>query len=137
MPPPAVTDPDLYQSLNRVVALDDAEVYSWFPEPEYDPHLSADDDASVMEEEETLQEEDEIVAMDLDEPTSYNAGMEVELEDVPSSAPMLRTKSSNNQAKKGRGEVANRPKLDEEWGVARDRRKGGLLWSANYFFYSR
>jgi hypothetical protein len=36
-------NPDLYRVLNEVVPLDECEVYSWFPEPEYDPHTQPED----------------------------------------------------------------------------------------------
>ena len=100
-------NPDLYRVLNDVIPLDECEVYSWFPEPEYDPHL--EDGESEFEVQEEVEDET---------PASWGqAGMD--LDDVPESVPMAREDSTSGQ----------------ELGSAE--RSPGLLWSLNYFFYSK
>ncbi|WWD21999.1 hypothetical protein CI109_106487 [Kwoniella shandongensis] len=139
---PSMANPDLYRALNEVLPMEDCEVYSWFPEPEYDPHVDAPDDPSSEDEDEDfLNEEDEDnVAMDLDGdqdiPASWGgAGMDMDMDEsattgqVPGSSPMIRQKSTSGGGRRGT-EAA-------EWEAGRERRIGGLLWSANYFFYSK
>ncbi|KAK8846689.1 hypothetical protein IAR55_005776 [Kwoniella newhampshirensis] len=139
---PSMANPDLYRALNEVLPMEDCEVYSWFPEPEYDPHVDAPDDPSSGDDEDDyLNEEDEDNIMmdvdgDQDIPASWGgAGMDMDTEDsptsgpVPMSAPMIRQKSTSGggrRASEGSG-----------WESGRERRVGGLLWSANYFFYSK
>jgi hypothetical protein len=101
--------PDLYRALSDVVPLDECEVYSWFPEPEYDPHIDAEDGEAS---EDGFEEEEDVGDMEIEDPSWGQAGME--LDDVPAPPPP--------------------PKVDEE---EPERRAGSLLWSANYFFYSR
>ncbi len=93
-------------------------MYSWFPEREYDPHLDP-------EEGEASEDEDEAGAsgMDVEEEGAVGGesgwGMDLDMDDVPQptrSAPEARAVPSARR--------------DEPRG-------GGLLWSANYFFYSR
>ncbi|ORY25354.1 Maf1 regulator-domain-containing protein [Naematelia encephala] len=107
-PPPNLVNPDIYRILNDVLPLDECEVYSWFPEPEYDPHMDLEDgEVSEGEDEEMLDD------MDIDEPSWGTGGMEIEgVTPAPSRA---------------KPDVAVREK----------KAGGGLLWSANYFFYSR
>ena len=126
--------------LNEVVSLEECEVYSWFPEPEYDPHIDAEDGETSQDgfpyEEEAVQAED--ASMDVEDsetPASWGQGG-MEMDDVPGSVPMARTRTTSG---KGKGDVRDTPVSDrlEEWEAGRVRRGGGLLWSANYFFYSK
>ena len=124
----------MYSILNDIVPFDECEVYSWFPEPEYDPHIQSDDsDESDDGLEELLEEQDGqrdsmAEGMDVDEPAWGHGGME--LDDVPVS-----------QAKQN---GIGGPRADDVGMMAppmvpvnSSDRVRGLLWSANYFFYSR
>ena len=77
---------DLYRTLCEVVPLDESEVYSWFPEPEYDPHIDAEDGEASEDGFELDEEEENVMGdMDLDEPSWGQAGMELDV-DLPQSA---------------------------------------------------
>lgn len=120
---------DLYRLLSDILPLEDSEceVYSWFPEPEYDPHLEPEDDEMSDEEydEEVLVDETRAEEMDLDDPSWGQAGME--LDDVP---PMVKKNSSDRmKAINDAYSTASRDVFE--------RKKARLYWSQNYFFYSR
>jgi hypothetical protein len=122
-------NPDLYRVLNEVVPLDECEVYSWFPEPEYDPHTQPED-GEVSDGGYEFDEDVFEGGMDVDEdgdgPVSWGqAGME--LDDVP--VPVHRRKSTS-RAFPGSSPIIRPVSHNSE-------RNGGLLWSANYFFYSK
>jgi len=141
--PNAITNPDLYRILNEVVPLDECEVYSWFPEPEYDPHIQAEDgEASedgfeLNEEEEVLIGDGRLDGMDVDQENPANWGQAgMELDDVSASVPMARTRSRSGKAEQTSGDALV-GSSDEDWEGGRGSRSGGLLWSANYFFYSK
>ncbi|WVQ97750.1 hypothetical protein IAU59_004864 [Kwoniella sp. CBS 9459] len=142
---PSVPNADLYRILNEVVPMDECEVYSWFPEPEYDPHIDAPADASDEEEEDILNEADEDFAMDMDgdgdvPPNWGVGGMDLDVdEEKLESVPMARQNSTSGGGAGGNVNVAAARRLSEagDWAVGRERRVGGLLWSANYFFYSK
>lgn len=134
--------PDIVRALNEVVPLDECEVYSWFPEPEYDPHAQSDegegseDDFGIEEELEDV--DDQRNDMDIDmEPSWGQAGME--LDDVPPSAPPGAGKRRSVDGPSMTSPMYNPDSVaqEEEWDAGRDRRMGGLLWSSNYFFYSK
>ena len=131
-----MANPDLYRLLGEVIPLDagECEVYSWFPEPEYDPHLEPEEDEMSddgYEEEEMMQ--DQADDMDMDDPSWGQAGME--LDDVPESAPMSqRRRSSGGKRSPKAGADGSFSSGSYE---SHERRRGGLLWSQNYFFYSR
>ena len=138
-----ITNPDLYRILNEVVPLDECEVYSWFPEPEYDPHIDAED-GEASEDGLNADEEAEILTgvarvkgmnVDADIPASWGQGG-MELDDVPTSVPMTRTLSRSGKAGRKREDDAMGEDVTVDW-EGRGGRKGGLLWSANYFFYSK
>ncbi|WVF70138.1 hypothetical protein IAT40_004926 [Kwoniella sp. CBS 6097] len=141
---PSVPNPDLYRILNEVVPMDECEVYSWFPEPEYDPHIDAPTDASDEEEDDILNEADEDFAMDMDAdaeiPPNWGVGgMDLDVdEEKLESVPMARQNSTSGGGG-ANANVAAARRLSEsgDWAVGRERRVGGLLWSANYFFYSK
>jgi hypothetical protein len=121
----------MYSILNDVVPFDECEVYSWFPEPEYDPHAQSDDpDASDDGLEELLAEEERAASdgMEVDEPTWGQGGMELEMDAGPSS----RSRRGSKQGDPMPPPVA--PPMEEA--ISGDRIRG-LLWSANYFFYNR
>lgn len=147
--PAVARPPDVFRALNEVVPLDECDVYSWFPEPEYDPHAQGDDDDESDDEYGLLPEADidehlDLAGdMDIDlEPAWGHAGME--LDDIPTATPMGKTRSSQEARRKSmnmpsvtaqalsRSEIRH---LDD--GAAEGRRVGGLLWSSNYFFYSK
>ena len=147
---PAVAGPpDVFRALHEVVPLDECDVYSWFPEPEYDPHLQGDDEEESDDEfgvvDETAGDDQmghNMDDMDIDqEPTWGQAGME--LDDVPESVPMGKTKSAQGDRRKSSGGPSMtapgriRDTMNLEDIGAKDRRLGHLLWSSNYFFYSR
>ena len=121
-------NPHIYRVLNEAVSLDDAEVYSWFPEPEYDPHYDAEDgevtddgldDDSSYESEQAIGDID----MEPETPASWGAGG-MDLDDVPESpAPS--------------SIAAMPPPEDVEQITKRKKRNPDLLWSQNYFFYSK
>jgi len=130
-----MANPDLYRLLGEVIPLDagECEVYSWFPEPEYDPHLEPEEDdmsEDGYDEEEVLQTPAD--EMDLDDPSWGQAGME--LDDVPESDPMTGRRSSGGKKSPLSGGDGSFSSGGYE---GHERRKGGLLWSQNYFFYSR
>ncbi|ODN75293.1 hypothetical protein L202_06476 [Cryptococcus amylolentus CBS 6039] len=111
---------NLYRVLNQVIPLDDCDVYSFFPEPEYDPHMDPLEEADLMEEDEGM-DADGDAQYDEGEP-AWGTGMDldVEMEMDDDERPKTGSTSRNN---------------GETWGDKR--RAGGLLWSANYFFYSK
>lgn len=123
----------MYSILNDVVPFDECEVYSWFPEPEYDPHAQSDDsDASDDGLEELLAEEDvpaEMAdGMEVDEPAWGQGGMELDVGDSKASS------SARRQSKQDSMLETIAPPMEEANSSDRIR---GLLWSANYFFYSK
>ena len=137
--PTHITNPDLYRILNEVVLLDECEVYSWMPEPEYDPHIDAEDGEASEDgfEEDILNDDEGKNAMEVDAeiPASWGqAGMD--LDTVPESVAMARTRlrSGNAKRKLGTDKIWS---SDEDWEKGNGGRNGGLLWSANYFFYSK
>ena len=137
--PAHVANPDLYRILNEVVPLNECEVYSWLPEPEYDPHIDAEDGETSEDEfeEEILEDEEEISEMEVDAeiPASWGqAGME--LDDVPESVAISPSKMRSGNTKRNHGTDKIRSS-DEDWEKGKVVRNGGLLWSANYFFYSK
>jgi hypothetical protein len=105
----------MYTILNDIVPFDECEVYSWFPEPEYDPHAQSESSGSDDELEELIEEE----RVDAD-------GME--LDDAPPSTSARRHSHS--------AALGLPPMVPLEPVKSGDRARG-LLWSANYFFYSR
>ncbi|WVQ76720.1 hypothetical protein IAR50_006394 [Cryptococcus sp. DSM 104548] len=110
---------NLYRVLNQVIPLDDCDVYSFFPEPEYDPHMDPLEEADLMEEDEDM-DADGDVQVDEGEP-AWGTGMDldVEMEMEDGERPKIGTTSRKNE-------------------VWQDKRRlGGLLWSANYFFYNK
>ena len=120
--------------LNDIVPFDECEVYSWFPEPEYDPHIQSDEsDESDDGLEELLEEQDgqrDKMAddMEVDEPSWGQGGME--LDDVPVS------RSEQNGRRRSKADEAGMMAPPLVPTKSNDRVRG-LLWSANYFFYSR
>jgi hypothetical protein len=123
----------MYSILNDVVPFDECEVYSWFPEPEYDPHAQSDDsDASDDGLEELLAEEDvpAVMAdgMEVDEPAWGQGGMELDVGDSKASSSARRNSKQDSMLE------AIAPPMEEAKSSDRIR---GLLWSANYFFYSK
>ncbi|WWC87251.1 uncharacterized protein L201_002139 [Kwoniella dendrophila CBS 6074] len=145
---PTVPNNDLYRVLNDVLPMEDCEVYSWFPEPEYDPHIDPSSSTSEEEDDDFLAEQDEDdIKMDLDDndndPAWGAGGMELDVDSNsalhnPESVPMARQNSTSG----GGGAAAARRSSEasispNEWDLGRERKVGGLLWSANYFFYSK
>lgn len=122
----------MYHILNDVVSCEECEVYSWFPEPEYDPHVQSDDnDESDDGLEELLEEQDEHIetmadGMDVDEPAWGQAGLELE------GAPVDRLTHPSGARKETSEPMA--PPMEH---VNSSDRFRSLLWSANYFFYNR
>lgn len=118
----------IYSILNDVVPFDECEVYSWYPEPEYDPHVQSDEPDESDDELDELDEQAETMAdgMDVDEPSWGQGGME--LDDVP------RTSSKTSSRTKKRHPELMAPPMEQANSSERLRK---LLWSANYFFYSR
>ncbi|KAK4683953.1 repressor of RNA polymerase III transcription MAF1, partial [Tremellales sp. Uapishka_1] len=127
-------NPSLVNILNEVIALEECDVYSWFPEPECDPHIDVEEGEEASEDEyevdydDDAMEEIEELGMEIDgnEASWGQAGMELDDDFVIT--------GDNKGVRHVRSEsnVTKRPMV-EEW----DRRIGGLLWSANYFFYSK
>ena len=133
-PPSNLPSPDLYRLLNDVVALDDCEVYSWFPEPEYDPHYDPEDgevseNGMGFESDEDAAQDGEMEMMTDDVPASWGAGG-MELDDVPASFPM-----DSHEYSSGKEALVDSTLTGSNEG--RPRRAPHLLWSQNYFFYSR
>jgi len=141
----------LYRILNDIVPLQECEVYSWFPEPEYDPHVDPEEneEASEYEDDDSddMMDMDDSMDIDIDGEGAYvswgQAGMELELDDVPSSTapPRTRSYSSSSRVRLDDFDLSLSPRLgavDEHTASSfSSRRVGGLLWSANYFFYSK
>lgn len=127
--PVGMANPDLYRLLGDILPLDEAEceVYSWFPEPEYDPHLEPEDDEMSDEEyeEEVLVDEHRAEEMDLDDPSWGQAGMEID------DAPSMAKRNSADRVKEINATFSASTRDTFE------RKKARLLWSQNYFFYSR
>jgi hypothetical protein len=126
-PNPALGNLSMYTILNDIVPFDECEVYSWFPEPEYDPHAQSESSGSDDELEELIEEERvDGDGMELDEPSWGQGGME--LDDAPPSTSARRHSHS--------AALGLPPMVPLEPVKSGDRARG-LLWSANYFFYSR
>lgn len=128
----------MYTILNDVVPFDECEVYSWYPEPEYDPHVQSDDnDGSDDGLEELLEDEEQgesmADGMDVDEPAWGHGGME--LDDVPDKS--AQPSSSSRTSKQAKTMAMPPPMAPPMEHVSSNDRMRGLLWSANYFFYSR
>ncbi|WVN88667.1 uncharacterized protein L203_103880 [Cryptococcus depauperatus CBS 7841] len=124
----------LYRVLNDVVQMDDCEVYSWFPEPEYDPHM--DPGEAEMEESDDgyFEEEDEdFILVDEDKvgdsETTWGTGMDLDIEME------IEEEGKRTDRIKSPAFVYNGKTFNEEWN--RSRKASGLLWSANYFFYNK
>lgn len=122
----------MFTILNDVVPFDECEVYSWYPEPEYDPHVQSDendgsdDDLDELLEEEEEQAETMADGMDVDEPAWGQGGMELDEQPLDSSKTAKRNKHAEPEI------LA--PPMEQ---VSSSERLRKLLWSANYFFYSR
>lgn len=135
VPPTGMANADLYRLLSEILPLEETEceVYSWFPEPEYDPHLDPDEyeiSDDEVDEEPMVLDEEMADDMDLDDPSWGQAGME--LDDAPGPASTGR-KASLTQAKSS---PSMRP--DSSFSSeGSERKRARLLWSQNYFFYSR
>lgn len=112
----------------------ECEVYSWFPEREYDPHLDPDDDEYSDEEieEDPIIDEDRGDDMDLDDPSWGQAGME--LDDVPGSLSARRRASGSKMSPVS---PTFGPDTSFSSNDGYEKRRARLLWSQNYFFYSR
>lgn len=142
-----VGNPSLYRILNDVLPLNECEVYSWFPEPEYDPHVDPEENEEASEYDEDSEDEpmeEDSMDIDIDGEGAYvswgQAGMDLELEGVPSSSTSKPRSSSFSGVGSEDLMFLSSPRLGPigefgEWSPPR--KVGGLLWSANYFFYSR
>lgn len=126
--------------------LNECEVYSWYPEPEYDPHVDPEEneEASEYDDEEDGDEmhEDDSMDIDIDGEGAYaswgQAGMELELDDVPETSVLKTTRSASLASSAiDFGDLAMFSPQSTMSELGRGRKVGGLLWSANYFFYSK
>lgn len=103
--------------------MDDSDVYSWFPEPEYDPHMDSIEDGEGRED--YIEEEEE--GMDVEDENSggrsdtWGTGMDLDME-----------MEIEGEDRRNSG----RQPVSDVW-EAPERRVGGLLWSVNYFFYNK
>ncbi|KIR54438.1 hypothetical protein I315_02920 [Cryptococcus gattii Ru294] len=116
-------DINLYRALNQVISMDDSDVYSWFPEPEYDPHMDSVEAGEgredyIEEEEEGMDVEDENSG---DRSDTWGTGMDLDME-----------MEIEGEDRRNSG----RQPVSDVW-EAPERRVGSLLWSANYFFYNK
>ena len=110
------THPTIYNTLNKAINLAECEVYSYAPDPDFDPHANdysddedevgspGDDDAASSDEETQFQFDD----YDVDEAPSRNA-YRIHLSD----------------------------ETEEYTPHIRMRRRGALLWSSHWFFLNR
>lgn len=137
-----VGNPSLYRILNDVLPLNECEVYSWYPEPEYDPHVDPEEneEASEYDDEEDSETMDiDNMDIDIDGEGAYaswgQAGMEIELDDIPETSVLKTTRSASLSSASDYGDLIFSPSSVSD--VPRGRNVGGLLWSANYFFYSK
>jgi hypothetical protein len=120
-------------------------VYSWFPEPEYDPHVDPEENEEASEYEDDDSDEamdlDDSMEIDIDGEGAYvswgQAGIELDMDDVESSAPRARSYSSPSRVRLDDLDLSMSPRLGAVEEFSSSRRVGGLLWSANYFFYSK
>ncbi|ORX33498.1 Maf1 regulator-domain-containing protein [Kockovaella imperatae] len=127
-------NPHIYRVLNDVVPLEECEVYSWFPEPEYDPHLDAEDGEITEDGMDSDSESSDgsplldgipstlDIDMEAETPASWGAGG-MDLDDVPESPIVPQTVQEGL--------------ADADRELRRKKRRGGLLWSQNYFFYAK
>lgn len=135
-----IGNPSFYRLLNDILPLQDCEVYSWFPEPEYDPHVDPEENEEASEYDD--EDSDEMIGnmdmdIDIDGEGAYvswgQAGMDLEL-DGPSGLSGQRPRSLSRNA-------IDDLEMGSPYLSAQDfpavRKVGGLLWSANYFFYSK
>ena len=161
--------------------LDDCDVYSWLPSPEYDPHVEPDD--GELEEDGWLgygygdgeggMQGDMDVDMDMDVDSPPNsqlttarkkddmdgaeamwgqAGMEIEQDVIPLHGGGVEVSRVDAKGKRRTSDMpppalppsgplnsaamSKRGSIDDEM-MGLERTGGGLLWSANYFFYSK
>ncbi|TXT15914.1 hypothetical protein VHUM_00417 [Vanrija humicola] len=144
---PDVGNPSLYRILNEVVPLSECEAYSWVPEPEYDPHVDPEENEEATEYEESdnednsMDQDDVGMDIDIDGGGAYvswgQAGMEIELDDPPT-APLSRRRRSLGSVDEMDDMSMPSPRSAlKDIGEWSPRKVGGLLWSANYFFYSK
>ena len=150
--PSFLSNENMYRVLNDIVPLDDCEVYSWFPEPEYNPQLFLEDgdmsdDGFVLddtvEEEETLTSPPASQEMDVDADVPEWGSQGMDLDDVPPSTSMQRARTGSGSKQKS-FDRGPRPTTSDPARRSRDvtyepsgQHGGGLLWSKMYFFYSR
>ncbi|WVW78816.1 hypothetical protein I302_100778 [Kwoniella bestiolae CBS 10118] len=136
---PSVPYPDLYRILNEVLPMEDCEVYSWFPEPEYDPHIDTSTAPSEDEDDDIFLENDKMDLDDSDIDPSWGAGgMELDVdEERLESVPMMRQNSTSGGATAPRRGSESALIVPNDWDLTKERKVNGLLWSANYFFYSK
>ncbi|WVQ68904.1 uncharacterized protein L199_007113 [Kwoniella botswanensis] len=143
---PTVPYPDLYRILNDVIPMEDCEVYSWFPEPEYDPHIDTSTVPSEDEDEDLLFGQDKMDLDDTDNDPSWGAGgMDMELdvdEEKLHSVPMMRQNSTSGGGAAAASQAHRRSSesaliIPNDWDLSKERKVNGLLWSVNYFFYSK
>lgn len=136
----------LYRILSDIVPLEECEVYSWFPEPEYDPHVDPEENEEASEYEDDDSQElldDDSMDLDIDidgggaYPSWGQAGMDLELDEDIASAPARSRSFSSASQYLIEDLVGGSPRLTAVDEYSSGRRVGGLLWSANYFFYSK
>lgn len=117
-------------------------MYSWFPEPEYDPHVDPEENEEASEYDE--EDSDDMIGnmdmdIDIDGEGPYvswgQAGMDLEVNGAPSSS------SSSMRPRSMSRNAIEDLEMGSPYLSASDfpavRKVGGLLWSANYFFYSK
>lgn len=122
-------------------------MYSWYPEPEYDPHVDPEETEEATEYEDSDTESDSGMDLDIDIDgegpyVSWGqAGMELEMDGVPaapSTRPQRRFSTNTLGTVDELTDISmSSPRLgpSDDWNPGR--RVGELLWSANYFFYSK
>lgn len=153
-----LTHPTLHRILNDAIALDECVVYSYTPPQEADPHAEDQDLENGMDDEGDLIDDDDNASSGSDMPAGDDddammmMSMDEDDEDitVPGNTPVR--KRSKWRRNLGENAEEQTPPRSSEWegslgesgqqalGPSRYtsiRARGGLLWSVNYFFYSK
>ncbi|TBU46804.1 Maf1-domain-containing protein [Dichomitus squalens] len=109
------THPTVYNTLNREISLAECEVYSYTPDPEFDPHANDTDD------------EDELASADDDGAPSSDDDIQFQFDDYDVDEAPARRRNTGSTDESDREAPAG----------GRFRRRGALLWSSHWFFLNR
>jgi hypothetical protein len=135
---------DHHRALQEAIDLESCEVYSWFPSPEYDPHAELEEGELSGDEFEPEEEFiDEKQGMDVDinddetEASWGQAGMDMDVEPMRGGGVMEARRRSKGKENMPDSAMMPPPLVERTPEDEMGRKSGRLLWSTNYFFYSK